>query len=100
MTHWLLPLAYSSMARNALFQSSAGVLLAATLFALASGCTGSTQQQPTIAPPKPIPSVVTDATYAEVERRYWMLGLESPGRTALRDRLLAFLLARGPRPQS
>ena len=75
----------------------AAVLLAPGLFA---GCATTSQPQPTIAPPKPIPSVVTDATYAEVERRYWMLEIASPDRVALRDRLLAYVLARGAQPKS
>jgi tetratricopeptide (TPR) repeat protein len=92
------------MRRHVLFQSSLAAVLAASLAPfLASfmvACATTSQHKPTIEPQKPIPSVVTDATYAEVERRYWMLGLESQGRAALRDRLLAYLLARGPRPRS
>lgn len=61
---------------------------------LVVGCGATTATGPSIAAPRPTPSVVTDATYAEALRGYWAMTLESEGRRALRERLVSHLLAK------
>ena len=59
-----------------------------------AGCGAAAPQGPTIAPPKPPPSVVSDATFDEVLRHYWVLSLDDPQRAGLRDRLVEHLLSK------
>jgi tetratricopeptide (TPR) repeat protein len=71
---------------------SAGVLGALILV----GCAGTTKQGSTIAPPRPPPTVITEATLDEGLRRFAVMRPDAPERQALRERLVAYILSRGP----
>ncbi len=59
------------------------------------GCGAGAQHGPTIAPPRPVPSVVTDATFDDALRHYWQLDLDDPARAPLRQQLVDHLLQKG-----
>jgi len=60
------------------------------------GCATTTPHAPTIAPPPPVPSVITETTLDEGMRHFVVMAPDAPERAALRERLVAFLLSRGP----
>jgi tetratricopeptide (TPR) repeat protein len=73
------------------------LLLSVTCTLVAStGCGAATTQRSTIAPPKPPPSVVTDATYGDALRHFSVLAFDDPQRASLRERLVAHLLSKTP----
>ena len=63
---------------------------------IALGCAGTASPRPTIAPPPPPPAVVTDTTYADALRHFWLRTADDPTREALRTRLVEHLLAKAP----
>jgi tetratricopeptide (TPR) repeat protein len=58
------------------------------------GCGAATTPRPTIAPPPPPPAVVTDATYSDALRHFWLLTPQDEAREALRHRLVQHLIGK------
>jgi tetratricopeptide (TPR) repeat protein len=63
---------------------------------IALGCAGAASPRPTIAPPPSPPAVVTETTYADALRHFWLRTPDDPTREALRKRLVEHLLAKAP----
>jgi tetratricopeptide (TPR) repeat protein len=70
------------------------LLVIPLLFALA--CGGAASQRPTIAPPPAPPAVVTEATYADALRHFWLRTPDDPSREAMRQRLVEHLVRKTP----
>jgi tetratricopeptide (TPR) repeat protein len=61
---------------------------------MVAGCAASVPPKATVAPPAPLPAIVSDATYAEALRHYWVLSPDAAARAPLRERLVEHLLGR------
>lgn len=70
------------------------VLLLSLSFWIVAGCAASVPPRPTLPPSPPAPSIVTEATYAEALRHYWVLSTDVPARVPLRQRLVRHLLTK------
>jgi tetratricopeptide (TPR) repeat protein len=55
------------------------------------GCGAAATQGPVIAPPRPVPSVVTEATFDDAQRHFSLLDFDDPTRESLRTRLVEHL---------
>ncbi|MFI5308767.1 MAG: tetratricopeptide repeat protein [Polyangiales bacterium] len=60
----------------------------------ASGCGAAAIKGAAIEPARPAPSVITDATYDDALRHYFLLGADAEEREPLRQRLVEHLLAK------
>ena len=72
------------------------VTFALLCFGLGLGCGASAPAKPTIGPPPAPPTQVTDATYHDALRHYFLLTPQSPQREPLRTRLVQHLLGKTP----
>lgn len=68
----------------------------ATLLVIALGCGGATTPRPAIAPRPAPPAIVTQTTYPDALRHFWLLTPQDSQREALRDSLVEHLLSRTP----